>query len=174
MMTDELKRKVQEKKQRRQELKKQEEHITNLVVVATLEILCLLMGLTLIYRAYMGYLSATGVLAVRIIMIVLGCACVALTALFFAGMKKGKPWGFHALTCLFGAVLFLGIRFGHHIASLLTLIMGEAWRMQLYSVFSTKHLIYGAALVAIIYYICAFVWMFFQNRKLHHSGEKRA
>lgn len=174
MMTDELKRKVQEKKQKRQEMKKQEEHITNLVLVATLEIICLLMGLTVIYRAYMGYLSANGILAVRAVMIVLGCACIALTVLFYVGMKKGKRWGFHVLTCLFGAVLFLGIRFGHHIAGLLTLIMGAEWRTQLYSVFSTKHLIYGAALVAIIYYICAFIWMFLQNRKLHHNGAKRA
>ena len=171
-MTDELKRKAQEKKQKRLEIKKQEERITNLVMAATVEILCLLMGLTLIYRAYMGYLSVNGIFAVRVIMIVLGCVLAALAVVCFIGMKKGKPWGFHALTCLFGAVLFLGIRFGHHIAGLLTMVMGEAWRTQLYSVFSTKHLIYGAALIAIVYYICAFVWMFYQNRKIRHHGVK--
>lgn len=171
-MTDELKRKAQAKKQKRQEMKKQEEHITNLVIAATVEILCLLMGLTWIYRAYMGDLSSNGIFAVRAVMIVAGCVFAVLAVGAFVGMKKGKQWGFHALTSLFGAVLFFGIRFGHHIAGLMTKVFGEAWSVQLYSVFSTKHLIYGAALIAILYYIGAFVWMFLQNRKIRQHGAK--
>ncbi len=171
-MTEELKRKAAAKKEKRVQMKKQEEQVTNMVLAATIEIICLLMGLTLIYRAYMGYLSVTAILGVRVVMIVLGCVCIALAVLFTVGMKKGKRWGFHALTALFGAVLFLGIRFGHHIAGLLTLVMGEAWREQLYATFSTKHLIYGAALVGVVYFIGAFVWLAFQNRKMRQGGKK--
>ena len=126
---------------RKDELKKQEEKYSNLMLFTTIEAMALFFGILLIYK---GCMSVPAVLYMRPILLTLTILS-ALSVIWIAYMIYGKKkdWTAHGVFAVFLTFLFALMRFGPN----------------------TRYAIFVAALCAAIYIVAAFVYFFIRAKK---------